>query len=118
MAAKVFSIPRPLNSFLYLDLNNTLYPETLASLTLPPSTSIISPEKDIINDLARTLAKVLKPQNLEPYTSIVDTEACLNFMDSFEEFYTILRLHERHWVAYIVLSLNRVARSKSLTTHS
>ena len=43
-------------------------------------------------ELARTLASVLKPQKPEAYTGIVDAEACLNFIDSYEEFYTILQL--------------------------
>lgn len=62
-------------------------------------------------ELARTLASVLKPQKPEPYTGIVDAETCLNFVDSFEEYYTILSLNDKHWVSYVVLSLTQDARS-------
>jgi hypothetical protein len=63
------------------------------------------------NDLARTLAVVLKPQKPEPYSGTIDAEAALNFVDSFEEYYTILKLHVDCWVAYVVLSLTLDARS-------
>lgn len=63
------------------------------------------------NDTARTLAYVFKPQKPDPYTGTIDAEECLNFMDSFEEYYTILRLHSPIWVSYVVLSLTSDARS-------
>lgn len=63
------------------------------------------------NDLARTLASVLKPQKPEPYSGVIDAEAALNFLDSFEEYYQILRLHTTLWVSYVVLSLSLEARS-------
>ncbi|KAF9579655.1 hypothetical protein BGW38_003997 [Lunasporangiospora selenospora] len=63
------------------------------------------------HDLARTLAAVLKPQKPEPYKGDIDAEGCLNFLDSYEEYYTIVQLSQDLWVPYIVLALMGDARS-------
>ena len=68
----------------------------------------LTPEE---NDTARTLAYVLKPQKPDPYTGIIDAEECLNFVDSYKEYYKILQLHPDRWVSYVVLSLTGDARS-------
>ncbi|KAG0307299.1 hypothetical protein BGZ99_001488, partial [Dissophora globulifera] len=62
-------------------------------------------------DIVRTLAYVLEPKQPDAYTGKVDSEECLNFTDSFEEYYTVLQLAEPLWVKYIILDLTGDARS-------
>ncbi|KAF9896246.1 hypothetical protein BX616_007833, partial [Lobosporangium transversale] len=63
------------------------------------------------NDLARTLATVLKPQKPTPYEGAINAVAALNFVDSLEEYYTIVTLTPSKWVRYAVLSLNGEAKA-------
>ncbi|KAG0288172.1 hypothetical protein BGZ98_004366, partial [Dissophora globulifera] len=51
------------------------------------------------------LKKENEPKQPDAYTGKIDTEECLNFTDSCEEYYTILQLAEPLWVKYIVLNL-------------
>lgn len=62
-------------------------------------------------DTLRTLAYVLKPTAPRAYTGSIDAEACLNFLDSYEEYYSILQLAAEQWVRWMVLNLDGDARS-------
>jgi hypothetical protein len=63
------------------------------------------------NDNARTIAHVLKPPKPEPYTGAMDADLCLNFVDSYEEYFQIIGLTNAKWVPFIVLALTLEARS-------
>jgi Retrotransposon gag protein/Zinc knuckle len=72
-----------------------------------PDPAVLAAETDTI----RTLAYVLKPTAPTPYTGEIDAEECLNFMDSCEEYYSILQLAIALWVKFVVLNLTGDARS-------
>ena len=63
------------------------------------------------NDNARALAQVLKPPKPEPYTGAMDADLCLNFIESYEEYFQIIGLVSARWVPFIVLALTLEARS-------
>jgi len=65
----------------------------------------------ILNDNVRTLASVLKPQKPAPYNGAIDAVEALNFIESQEEYYSILELDPPKWVRYTVLALNGDAKS-------
>jgi hypothetical protein len=60
---------------------------------------------------ARTLHKILKPPTPSPYAGEIDADACHNFIDNQEEYYTIVRLEDSQWVEYTVLNLILDAKS-------
>lgn len=62
-------------------------------------------------DLARTLNKILKPQNPPPYSGAIDADACQNFIDNQEEYYTVVKLANTEWVQYTALNLTEEAKS-------
>jgi hypothetical protein len=63
------------------------------------------------NDEARTLATVLKPSKPKPYTGAIDADACLNFIDNQEEYFTIVDLHTDSWVKYTAVNLESEAKA-------
>lgn len=62
-------------------------------------------------DLARTLNKILKPQNPPPYSGAIDADECQNFIDNQEEYYTVVNLAATEWVQYTALNLTSEAKS-------
>jgi hypothetical protein len=63
------------------------------------------------NDRVRTLASVLKPQKPSPYEGAIDAIACLNFIESQQEYFEIVELAQEAWVKYTVLSLTGDAKA-------
>jgi len=91
-----------------------------AGTPLPAASSVSTVQEAFLrNDDARTLAAVLKPAKPEPYTGLIDADACLNFIDNQEEYFEIVELNKDHWVKYTALALKEDAktwwRNSSLT---
>lgn len=92
---------------------------TLANLSLDDATkaainnavSAVLGSTSANNDRLRTIASVLKPQKPTPYDGAIDAIACLNFIDSQQEYFQIVELHEASWVKYTVLSLTGDAKA-------
>ena len=62
-------------------------------ITPPPP--LVPTDREIAadhRDLVRTLNKVLKPQTPSPYKGDHDADACQNFIDNQEEYYTVVQL--------------------------
>ena len=62
-------------------------------------------------DMVRTLNKVLKPQTPSPYKGDHDADACQNFIDNQEEYYTVVQLARDQWVQYTALNFTDDAKS-------
>ena len=91
-----------------------------AGATLPAASSSMDMQAALLrNDDARTFAAVLKPAKPEPYTGLIDADACLNFIDNQAEYFEIVELSRDHWVKYTALALKEDAktwwRNSSLT---
>ncbi|KAG0342355.1 hypothetical protein BG000_005158 [Podila horticola] len=56
-------------------------------------------------------AAVLKPAKPEPYTGLIDADACLNFVDNQAEYFEIVELNKAHWVKYTALALKGDAKT-------
>lgn len=83
--------------------------EQALSVTPPPVT-----ERELLadqRDLSRTLNKILKPQHPPPYTGAIDADACQNFIEDQEEYYTVVRLAKSEWVQCTALNLTDEAKS-------
>ncbi|KAG0008476.1 hypothetical protein BGZ81_004054, partial [Podila clonocystis] len=83
-----------------------------ASTPLPGSSSGNATQEALLhNDLARTLAVVLKPAKPEPYTGLIDADACLNFIDNQAEYFEVVALNKDQWVKYTALALKGDAKT-------
>ncbi|KAG0217070.1 hypothetical protein BGW41_000654, partial [Actinomortierella wolfii] len=60
---------------------------------------------------ATSLATVLKPPKPEPHDGRIDASEARNFIDSNEEYNTIVHLNRSLWTAYAVLRLKGNARA-------
>ncbi|KAF9398337.1 hypothetical protein BGZ94_006035, partial [Podila epigama] len=64
-----------------------------------------------VRDTARTLHKPLKPTTPCAYSGQVDADACTNFIENQEDYYTVVNLDEGLWVQYTALNLIGDAKS-------
>lgn len=62
-------------------------------------------------DRARTLHKILKPNTPSAYHGLVDADACTNFIENQEDYYTVVTLDHGLWVQYTALNLEGDAKS-------
>ncbi|KAG0195701.1 hypothetical protein BGX31_005955, partial [Mortierella sp. GBA43] len=62
-------------------------------------------------DRARTLHKILKPKTPSAYHGQVDADACTNFIENQEDYYTVVKLDAGLWVQYTALNLEDDAKS-------
>ncbi|KAF9964642.1 hypothetical protein BGZ73_001806, partial [Actinomortierella ambigua] len=95
--------------------------ETLASLNV----TLTKEQQEVLDDRisstaastrateasASTLAKVLKPPQPKPHTGKIDAMEAHNFIDSNEEYNSIVLLHRDLWTSYAVLRLEGDARA-------
>ncbi|KAF9338717.1 hypothetical protein BGX26_009589, partial [Mortierella sp. AD094] len=59
-----------------------------------------------INDELRTIMAVIKPKVPKSHEGNINAEACLNFLESQAEYYSLVKLNRRDWVQYAVLNLD------------
>lgn len=90
-----------------------LIASTLAAAQPQPTASLNAQDQAhlVLNDDRRTLATVLKPTKPKPYTGAIDADACLNFIDNQEEYFSIVDLHQDSWVKYTAVSLEGEAKA-------
>jgi hypothetical protein len=83
----------------------------LASLAPLPAGPTQLEQEAANRDVARTLHKILRPQQPSPYAGAIDADACHNFIDNQEEYYEVVKLGDAEWVQYTALSLTDDAKS-------
>ncbi|KAF9303202.1 hypothetical protein BG003_002131 [Podila horticola] len=83
-----------------------------AGTPLPATSSTTTVQDNLLrNDEIRTVAAVLKPAKTEPYTGLIDADACLNFVDNQAKYFEIVELNKAHWVKYTALALKGDAKT-------